>query len=941
LSEPEAAGIEDGVAILAMVCRLPGAGGIEELWANLAAGVESISLFSKADLAAAGVPPALVHHPAYVGAKGVLADPDRFDAELFGFTPREAERTDPQHRILLECAWEALETAGYGAQDQHGPVGVFVGSEVSGYGALHPSDIEEILGAGSGFLATRISYKLNLRGPSCTVQTACSTSLVAVHLAVKSLLDGECDMALAGGVSLRLPQESGYLYQDGGIYSPDGHCRAFDAGASGTVAGNGAGIVLLKRLEDALADGDPMHGVIRASVVNNDGAAKIGFTAPSVDGQARCIAEALALARVEPASIGYVEAHGTGTPLGDPIEVEALNQAFGLGPESRGSCALGTIKASVGHLGAAAGVAGLIKAMLVVERGEIPPSPYFRAPNPRIDFAAGPFHVNGCLAPWPRHAAPRRAGVSSFGIGGTNAHLILEEAPAAARPAASSRPWQLLPLSARSATALSAAAERLAGFLETHPGLDLGDVAYTLQLGRRSFEHRRFAVGASLHDAAAALAGKPRRMPARRWAGDTPAIALLFPGQGAQAAGLGRELYQREGVFRQEIDRGSELLGAAHGFDPRPALFTGRLADTAVAQPSLFVFEHALARLWLAWGIEPSALLGHSVGEYTAACLAGVFSFADALHLVAERGALMQRLPRGAMLAVALAEEEAVEVLRPGLSLAAVNAPGRVVISGPQAAVETLAGQLRGRGIPSRRLAVSHAFHSADVEPILGGFAARVRAVPRQPPRIPFLSNLTGAWITAAEATDPEYWARQMRQPVRFAAAVRRLAEDPDRLWLEVGPGDALSALVRQALPHGEGRERVVASLPGNGESAETASLLQAVGQLWSCGARIDWRALHAGERRRVRLPPYPFQRRSYWLRRDAGTEAAAAEREPRSASEPAPIAMQETGAGAAPGSTERLVARQLALLSRQLDLLEDRLREPEGGDLPGGAGAD
>jgi phthiocerol/phenolphthiocerol synthesis type-I polyketide synthase E len=942
LSERQPEEIADAIAILAMACRLPGAANPDELWSNLAAGKESITFFSGDEMVAAGVPPAMAHHPAYVGAKGVLASPDLFDGELFGFTPRDAERTDPQHRILLECAWEALETAGYGGEVQAGPVGVFVGSEVSGYGATHPSDIEQILGAGSSFLATRISYKLNLRGPSYAVQTACSTSLVAVHLAVKSLLDGECDMALAGGVSLRLPQDSGYLYQEGGIYSPDGHCRAFDVDGRGTVAGNGAGIVLLKRLDDALEDGDPVHCVILASAVNNDGSAKIGFTAPSVEGQARCIAEAVALARIEPASIGYIEAHGTGTPLGDPIEVAALNQAFGLGPASRDTCALGTLKASLGHLGAAAGVAGLIKAALAVERGQIPPTVHFRSPNPAIDFAGGPFFVNHRLMPWPRRETPRRAGVSSFGIGGTNAHVILEEAPRATPPAlaeapAARDPWQLLPVSARSAAALDQAAARLAAYLATYPDVDLADVAHTLQTGRRSFEQRRFVVATGPSEAAAALAGPPHGKPSARSSGGTPAVAFLFPGQGALVAGLGRQLYATERVFRDEIDRASQTLRAAYGFDPRPTLFAGgettgrhreseralaggkgpgtrggqgpadRLsAETAFAQAVLFVFEHALARLWMALGIEPAALLGHSAGEYAAACIAGVFSYDDALRLVAERGALMQRLPRGAMLAMALTEEEALPLVGPDLSLAAVNAPNRVVISGREEAIAALAVRLRGRGVPCRRLEALHAFHSADVEPLASSFAALVRTVPRRPPRIPLLSNVTGTWMTVAEGLDPEHWARHMRQPVRFAAGVETLAQDPDRVWLEVGPGETLSAFVRQSLLPAGRRERIVASLPGDG-GAEQASLFRAVGHLWSCGARIDWRALHGAKRRRVRLPHYPFQRRSFWLPRDAVQQAVASHE-------------------------EHLIARQLSLLSRQLDVLERR-------DLGGGNG--
>ena len=911
-------GLQDRIAILSVACRAPGAADVEELWRNLAAGVESISFFPEGELRAAGVPARRLQDPSYVRAWGVMGGGDLFDAGLFGFTPREAERTDPQQRVLLECAWEALETAGYGQEEQAGPVGVFVGADSTDHLAgLSEAGMEELIGAGTAFLATRISYKLNLAGPGLTVQTACSTSLVALHLAIKSLLDGECDLALAGGVALRLPEERGYRYQEEGIYSPDGHCRAFDAQARGTVGGHGAGIVLLKRLEDALADGDAIRAVILASAANNDGAAKVGFTAPSVDGQARVIREALALARVPAASIGYVETHGTGTPLGDPIEIAALNQAFrAAGDERCGPCLLGSIKTNLGHLGSAAGVMGLIKAVLALEREAIPPSLHFEAPNPRIDFAAGPFQVASRLTPWPRGGRPRRAGVSSFGIGGTNVHVILEEAPLPEPAVPAEEGWQLLPLSARTPEALEAAAGRLAAHLADRPE-DLADVAFTLQMGRRAFEHRRFAVCRGHGDAPAALRHGPGR---RRMAG-TPSIAFLFPGQGAQRAGAGSEIYAREPLFRSEVDRACEILRPALGFDLREALFSGsdeRLRPTAVAQPALFVLEHALAGLWISWGIMPAALLGHSLGEYTAACLAGVFELEDALGLVAARGALMQSLPPGAMLAVPLPEEELAGQLGPDLSLAAVNAPGRCVASGPEAAVMDLEERLRERGISARRLATSHAFHSAMMEPILEAFAEKVRAANPRPPRIPFLSNLTGDWITEAEATDPGYWTRHLRETVRFAAGVKRLAEEPRRLFLEAGPGDSLTRLARQVLGPFAGREAAFASLPG-GDAPEPAALLDAAGRLWLTGSRLDWPALHGGApRRRVPLPAYPFERRSYRLRKPPERVAAPApvpEPAPLPVGPPPEIAGDEV-------ETAEIFSRQLALIRRQLDLL-------------------
>ncbi len=966
MTEAEAEPLEDQVAILAMVCRAPGAAGDEELWRNLCDGVESVSYFSAGDLAASGVPSRLLADPAYVRAKGVLGGVDLFDAELFAITPREAARIDPQHRILLECAWEAMEVGGYGQEEQAGPVGVFVGAETSGYQA-EMADLEDLLGASNDFLATRISYKLNLRGPSLTVQTACSTSLVAVHLAVKSLLDGECDLALAGGASLRLPQEVGYLYREGGIYSPDGHTRPFDAAAAGTIRGNGAGIVLLKRLEDARADGDPIRAVLRGTAINNDGAAKVGFTAPSVEGQARAIEEALALARVEPRTIGYVEAHGTATPVGDPIEIAALTQAFRLGPEHRATCALGSIKSNLGHLGAAAGILGFIKAALAVERGRIPPSLHFRTPNPRIDFANSPFYVNDRLAPWPPRDTPRRAGVSAFGLGGTNCHVVLEEAPGA-DPASAARDPQLLLLSARTESALAAATERLAHHLKEHPDLDLADVAYTLQMGRRSFEHRRAVVSTDVADAVAALTGPPRRLPTRRRSVDTPQVAFLFPGQGAQRVGMGVGLYRREEVFRAQVDLCCDLLRNRLGFDLREALFPLRedpaaaawLAQTAVAQPALFVLEYALARLWISWGVRPTALLGHSLGEYVAACLAGVFSLPAALDLVAARGELMQGLPTGVMLAVLLPEAEAEELLGPGLCLAAINAPGVVVVSGREEDMVELEARLAYREVPCQRLATSHAAHSPAVEPILGPFAARVRAAGPEAPRIPIVSNLTGTWMSAEEATDPDYWVRHLRQTMRFADGVRALAEEPGRVYLEVGPGDTLSQLVHQALARPAGQTSAIASLPGlkegrirdlsldarksarEGEAGKTEDLrelLRAAGGLWLSGARLNWPALHQGERRRVPLPAYPFERRSHWLRREGKVPLPAVEERDERPDPPQPVpavARPRFSAIAVGGEeleVEDLVIRQLAVLSRQIELLEDPVASLGKGD--------
>ncbi|HYG61904.1 MAG TPA: type I polyketide synthase, partial [Thermoanaerobaculia bacterium] len=875
---------------IGMAGRFPGAANVGELWRRLRNGEECISSFSDAELAESGVDSSLLADPAYVRAAGVVEGAELFDAPFFGFNPREAEIMDPQHRVFLECAWEALESAGYDPARYPGRIGVYAGVGINTY--LH-----HIQGGGAGllqtsagryqafiandkdFVPTRVSYKLDLKGPSVNVQTACSTSLVALHLACQSLRAGDCDMALVGGVSIRSPQREGYLYEEGGILSPDGHCRAFDADAKGTVFANGAGIVVVKPLEDALADGDTVLAVVKGTALNNDGSGKVGYTAPSVEGQARVIAAALEAAGVEPETVSYIEAHGTGTALGDPIEVTALTEVFGSRTTRRGFCALGSIKSNLGHLDTAAGAAGLIKTVLALRHRELPPTLHFQAPNPRIDFAASPFYVNAALSEWTGGGGPLRAGVSSFGIGGTNAHVVVEEAPAP-EATAPSRPWQLLALSARTPTALETATANLAANLREHPDLPLADVAYTLQMGRHAFAHRRFVVcRTEADDPAGALSDPERLVTGHAETGERP-VAFLFSGQGSQYPGMGQELYQIEPVFRNEIDACAELLRPHLGLDLRELLYPDLfgvderdLERTDHAQPALFAVEYALARLWMSWGVRPDAMLGHSIGEYVAACLAGVFELADALALVAARGRLMQSLSQGAMLGVDLPEVEVIPLLSPDLDLAAVNAPASCVVSGTREAVAALEERLAARGVRHRRLHTSHAFHSAMMRPILGAFTAEVEKVHRRPPRLPWVSNLTGTWIEADEATNPAYWSRHLRSAVRFSDGVRTLLDgDAGRLLLEVGPGHTLATLARQA---GPGRI-VASSLPHPRDpQPDGAVLLRALGRLWASGARVDWAGFHAGERRRrVPLPTYPFERQRYWL--EPGTKPAA-----------------------------------------------------------------
>ncbi|MCP4653886.1 MAG: acyltransferase domain-containing protein, partial [bacterium] len=892
----------DAVAIVGMACRFPGADGVDAFWHNLRQGVESISFWSVEELEAAGIDPALLDDPSYVRARPVMAAAEDFDAGLFGYSPREAQLMDPQHRVFLECAWEALEDAGYDPERYSGSIGAFGGASINTYlfnlysnpEALDSTDpMQTIIGNEKDSLTTSVSYKLNLKGPGVTVQTFCSTSLVAAHLARNSLLAGECDLALVGAVSVAVPQASGYHFQEDGILSPDGHCRPFDAEARGTVFGNGVGIVVLKRLRDAVAAADTIHAVIRGSAINNDGSLKVGYTAPSVEGQAEVIAAALADAGVGADSIDYLEAHGTGTVLGDPIEVTALTRAYRAHTEDRGYCALGSVKGNVGHLDRAAGVASLIKAVLALDHREIPPAVNFTAPNPKIDFASSPFFVNAELREWQAREGPRRAGVSALGFGGTNAHLILEEAPAA-EAVSESRPWQLLLLSARTATALEAATARLADTLDADPEVPLADVAHTLQVGRRELGHRR-AVACRTGEAAAALrALDPGRVfSAIHEPGHRP-VVFLFPGQGAQYAGMGRELYETEATFRREVDRCCELLepqlgvdlreviplgSAAHGRTRRSAPTATVLEQTAITQPALFVVEYALAQLWMEWGVRPEAMVGHSIGEYVAACLAGVFSLEDALAVVAERGRLIQELPGGEMLSLALAEEELEARFPEGLpgdvALAAVNAPGRLVVSGPAEAIAHLAERPELDGVETRRLHTSHAFHSEMLEPAVEPFTRVVAGVTRNAPRLPFISCVSGGWIEESEATDPAYWARQLRRPVRFSAGAEEILRQGSRVLIEIGPGTTLSNLVRR---HPQARERTVVAAMRHprDERSETAVALESLGKLWLAGVAIDWPGFYRHERRRrIPLPGYPFERQRYWI--DAAEPAAAA----------------------------------------------------------------
>jgi amino acid adenylation domain-containing protein len=870
---------DDPIAIVAMAGRFPGAVDVESLWRNLCDGVDGVRHFDDDELDAS-VPQALRADPLYVPARGVMHDYDRFDAAFFGISPREAELMDPQQRILLELCWECIERAGHVPDATEAPVGVFAGmynaSYYQNHVLAHPELIEKLgafqvmLDNEKDYIATRVAHKLNLTGPAISVHTACSTSLVAITQAVDSLRAGRCHMALAGGIAITCPVRSGHLYQEGAMLSADGHTRSFDTQASGTVFSDGAAVVLLKRLSDAIADGNPVVAVIRGAAVNNDGGNKASFTAPSSEGQAAVVAMAHADAGIDARSIGYVECHGTATPLGDPIEIEGLTQAFRRATEDTGFCTVGSIKSNLGHTLMAAGAAGVIKTALALRERCLPATAHFSAPNPSIDFSSTPFIVSGQTRAW-EHAleSPRRAGVSSFGVGGTNAHVVLEEAPPLPASEAAGGP-QLLVLSARTPAALARACTQLGEHLQANDQENLGDVAWTLACGRKAFAHRFSVAADTAADAAARLLGADTGAAASGSAAAASAeVVFLFPGQGCQYPGMGRALHAAEPVFRAAFDECAELLMPELGLDLRTLVFGGdadALLPTAIMQPSIFSFEYALARWWMSRGVQPSVMIGHSVGEFVAATLAGVFELPDALRLVARRGRLMQAQPEGAMLSVRLPLEALSQRLPASLSLAAENAPGACVVAGEHADMRAFQATLEADGIACRPLRTSHAFHSAMMEPVVAMFADEVAAATRSAPTLPIVSTATGDWLDADAATSVAYWARHLREPVRFSAALARVLDDPARVLLEIGPRTTLATLARQQPGLRQQRIAAVSSLADSVE-LEHRALVSAAGQLWCRGVAlrpVDFDRRTA--RRRLRLPTYPFERQRHWV---------------------------------------------------------------------------
>ncbi|MEU7559625.1 type I polyketide synthase [Streptomyces eurythermus] len=913
----------EAVALIGLGCRVPGARDADTFWHNMREGVESLTRFGREELLAAGVDPAVADDPDHVPVSGHLPDADRFDAAFFGLGPAEAEAMDPQHRLFCETAWAAFENSGYDPARVDASVGVFAGSFMNKYLTANlatnarfqrsPMAAAARIYNDKDFLATRVAHLLDLDGPAYTVQSACSTSLVATHVACQSLLGHECDIALAGGVTVNVPLKSGYPVAESGLFSADGHCRPFDAEAGGTVPGNGVVVLVLRRLSDALAAGDHVYAVLRGSAVNNDGSLKAGFTAPGVDGQARVVATALALAGVDPATVGYVEAHGTATRVGDPIEVTALAQAFG---DTGGHCALGSVKANIGHLDAAAGAAGLMRAALAVHHGIIPPALGFRTPNPELRLDRTPFYVPAQARDW-RPDGPRRAGVSAFGVGGTNAHVVLEQAPRVPRPAAPARPWQLLPVSGDTRQAVTSGAAGLADHLDgPGAGLPLHDVAFTLQEGRRAFAVRGFAVCRDRRDAVDALRGTdPGRLTVRPAPEGAHEAVFMFPGGGMQHPDMGLDVYRAEPVFREEVDRCARLLEDRLGFDLRRLLFPSAFpplegrqlvsgaatmgrGQGAGAVCALFTVEYALARQLMAWGIRPAAMIGHSLGEYVAAALSGVLTLPDALEITWARGELFAAMPPGRMLVVALPEERLLPMLGDRLSVAAVNAPELTVVAGPDEDVAALLTRLRARDVDCRKVGVPVASHSWMVEPYLPDFTERLSALRPSSPGIPYVSGVTGDWADEAQVKDPGHWARHLRQPVRFADGLRTVLDRPGRVLVEVGPGRALTQLaaVQQLAP-------APVAVPTMGlprdPLPDLAHLVAAMGRLWQSGVPVDWRAFHgAAVPRRVPLPGRVFAGPRHWVEHGGALPRQAP---PEPAAAPGPTAASEPFAAAGP----------------------------------------
>ncbi len=890
MSELDLSQVSDAdIAVVGMSVRFPAAPNVDKYYQLLRDGEEALRPLSDEDLLASGEDPSLLQDPNYVKAGMVLDGFDEWDAGFFNFSPKDAAIMDPQHRVFLECSWEAMEHAGHPPSRFPGAIGVFAGSGMNTYMMYNvmtnPQLVKSVgffllrhTGNDKDFLTTRVSYQFDLKGPSVNVQTACSTSLVAIHQGAQSLLLGECDMAIAGGVTIETPHGRGYLYQDGEILSPDGHCRAFDAKSKGTIFGSGAGVVILRRLRDALEDGDTVHAVIRGSAINNDGAGKVGYLAPSVEGHAAAISEALSVADVDAGDVGYVECHGTGTPVGDPIEIKAFTEAYRQHTEETGYCGIGSVKSNIGHLDTAAGVASFIKVVLSLKNKQRFASLNFERPNPILEIDQTPFYVNNKLNDWEvEEDKTRLAGVSSLGVGGTNAHIVLEEALLHAPSKNSERDWRLLTLSAKTPNALDLATDNFQAFIQENPDVSLDDVIYTYQVGREMFEHRRVLAFTDRDELLKALEERDsQRLVSQKRADKDAGIVFLFPGGGAQYPNMGRELYRTESVYKEIVDRCFEILKGHLDYDLSDLMFPKDEDIEKAAQElqrplnsilSIFITEYALARLWQTWGIEPVGMTGHSLGEYTAACLAEVMSLEDSLALVVSRGKVFERMPEGGMVSVPMSEEEVQPLLGEGLSIAAINNPEICAVSGTVEALEKLEAQLSEKEVDYKRIRISVAAHSPMLDPFLEEFGAVAKSIELKPAKMAYISNLTGTWVQPGDTPEQDYWVKHLRQTVRFSDGLSELLRDSSNVLLEVGPGSTLSSLAR-AHPDKDREQVVISSLRHPKEEIPDMQFtVTSFGRLWMAGAKIDWKKYYAREqRKRIPVPTYPFERNRYFI---------------------------------------------------------------------------
>ncbi|WP_346836051.1 type I polyketide synthase [Paenibacillus polymyxa] len=869
------------IAVTGMAGRFPGATDRDEFWTNISQGRESLTWLTDNDLKRAGVDEERIQDPHYVKAAFKLDGIANFDAAFFGFTPKEAALMDPQLRLLLETSWHALEDSGCAIDAYGGRVGVFVGAStsqylmrniLSNYGSERIDEMRTIwIGNDLNYLATMLSYKLNLTGPSINVQSACSTSLTTVAMACQSLLNYECDMALAGGCKIAVPQEVGYTYTPGEIVSIDGHCRPFDSRGSGTVLGSGLGMVVLKRLKDAVQDHDQIISVIKGSAVNNDGSSKVGYTAPSISGESRVIRDAQILSEVEADTITYIETHGTATELGDPIEIQALTEAFEPFTDKKQFCALGAVKANIGHLDTASGIAGLIKTCLVLKNGMIPPVIHYEVSNKNIDFASTPFYVPTQLSKWKPDCGVRRAGVSSFGFGGTNVHVVLEEA-LESRTTHSHRVGQLLLLSGKSRRAVEQTASNLATFLKNNADVDYRNAIYTMGKGRKQFDYRSHLVCESREELIAKLEKAPECV--RSMEGSSSGVVFMFPGQGVQYIGMAKELYETEGVFREEAVRCASILKELIHYDLIDFLFHSNgneenqqfISETQNTHVAMFVIEYATAKLLMNWGIVPAAMIGHSIGEYVAACLSGVMDLKTTLRLVAERGRIIQSLAKGSMLSVHMSAEEAMKYCGDHISLAVDNTDTLSVLSGETDEILLLAEAL-DENTPSRILHTSHAFHSFMMREGEEAFRNVLKTVDFHSPNIPYISNVTGDWVGLEDVSDPEYWISHMTGTVKFREGTLKLKDNNFRFFFEIGPGNTLSTFMRQNLKDTESISIWSTIQDANHAGGDSTYLLNTLGKAWTLGLRFDINAFYEAEDLyKISVPGYPFHSTPYWI---------------------------------------------------------------------------